>query len=143
MFTALLTTFTAWFAANPTAASLCCLMGLDITMGTVRAFKEKVLNSAISRAGIARKIGILILVAAGFVLAPLSHGIPVGTLAALGFCTSETLSIVENAAKIGIPVPQVIIDVLGKLRGEKAPPITINTIVHQPVLPAPTDDSNK
>lgn len=115
-----------WFQAHPITGTLLALMFVDVIMGLLVAFGNNTINSSISRVGMVRKVGIVLLVAVGFVIEPYAQGMPTGQLTAFAFLVSELISVTENAAKLGLPIPQPLIDALSKLRGEKAPPITVN-----------------
>jgi phage-related holin len=48
---------------------------------------------------------------------------PLAQLAAGAYCVTEILSIIENSAKLGVPFPQAVIDVLPKVfQGKNALP---------------------
>lgn len=101
-------------------------MTADVLMGLLLALKEKRLNSAISRAGMLKKFGIGLLVAVSYMIEPFAPGVPIAVLTCLGFIVSEGLSVVENGARLGIPIPKDLVETLSKLRGEGARPITVN-----------------
>lgn len=115
----------SWFQHHAIVGTLCLSMAVDVCMGLLVAFGLKTVNSSVSRVGMVRKVGILMLVAIGFMVEPYSQGLQVGQVTALAFIVTELISVTENAAKLGIPIPQPIIDALSKLRGEKAPPLTV------------------
>lgn len=115
----------AWYQAHTIVGSLIITTVIDVLMGLLLAFKDKDLNSSVSRVGMLRKVGIGLLVTVGFILEPFAQGVPCGSLTALAFLVSEVLSILENASRLGIPIPAVIKDTLSKLRGESAKPFTV------------------
>lgn len=115
----------AWFKSHPGVGTLCFLMLADVSMGLLVAFASKTINSSVSRVGMVRKVGTVLLVGVAYALEPYSQGVPLGLLTTLAFVVTEFISVTENAAKLGIPVPQSLSDALSKLRGEKAAPITV------------------
>jgi len=114
-----------WFSEHAFVSTLCILMGIDILMGLLVAFGLKEVNSSISRIGMVRKVGTMLLVALAFILEPYTHGVPLGFFTTLAFIVTEAISVTENSAKLGIPVPKPLIEALSKLRGEKAARVTI------------------
>lgn len=72
--------------------------------------------------GLARKIGILAMVAAAHLVDRLFGSNVFRDGAAIAFCANELISIVENAGLMGLPIPKVVIgmiDVLRSKAGEK------------------------
>ena len=90
---------------------------IDYITGVMCAIAEKKLSSEIGFKGICKKILIIILV--GVANALDVYIIGVGSMlrtAVIFFYTSnEGVSIVENAAKLGLPIPQKVKDVLKQL----------------------------
>ena len=79
------------------------------------------LDSKIGFRGIAKKVMILALVAVGAQVdkAVGTDGYICRTLVTMFYIANESLSIVENSAKIGLPVPQKLIDCLEQLKGNE------------------------
>lgn len=79
------------------------------------------LDSKIGFRGIAKKVMILALVAVGAQVdkAMGTDGYICRTLVTMFYIANESLSIVENSAKIGLPVPQKLIDCLEQLKGNE------------------------
>lgn len=77
------------------------------------------LDSKIGFKGIAKKVMILALVAVGAQVdkAMGTDGYICRTLVTMFYIANESLSIVENSAKMGLPVPQKLIDCLEQLKG--------------------------
>ncbi len=90
---------------------------LDYVSGVMRAISEKKLSSAIGFKGICRKVLIFALVGVGHVLD--TH--VVGTGSALRsavmcfYLSNEAISLFENAAHLGLPVPDKLRDILSQL----------------------------
>ena len=104
--------------------ALIVLMALDYVSGVMCAIADKRLSSAVGFRGIAKKVFILMLVG----VANIVDLHVVGTGSALRgsvicfYLSNEALSLFENAAHIGLPVPEKLKDVLAQLhgRGDKA-----------------------
>ncbi|MGF6951859.1 toxin secretion/phage lysis holin [Neobacillus sp. B4I6] len=92
---------------------LAILMLVDIITGVMKAIKEKRLRSRNALFGYARKIGVFgIVILANIIDQILSLNGTVAFATVLFYCANEGLSIIENAAQIGIKVPSVITDKL-------------------------------
>ena len=104
--------------------ALLIFMALDYVTGLMCAVAEKKLSSAVGFRGICKKVLILMLVG----LANIVDLHVVGTGSALRgavicfYVSNEGLSLLENAAHIGLPVPDKLKDVLAQLhrREEKS-----------------------
>ena len=103
--------------------ALIILMSLDYISGVMCAVIDKNLSSAIGFRGICKKVFILMLVG----VANIVDLHVVGTGSALRgavicfYMSNEALSLFENAAHIGLPVPEKLKDILAQLhrRGDK------------------------
>ncbi len=103
--------------------ALIVLMALDYISGVMCAIEDKKLSSAVGFKGIAKKVLILMLVGVANVL----DVNVVGTGAVLRgavicfYLSNEGLSLLENAAYLGLPIPEKLKDVLSQLhhRNEK------------------------
>ena len=99
--------------------TLLVFMAADIATGLIAAFHEKKLSSAIGFKGISKKALILLLVGLAHMM---DESIGGGALrgAVLGFYISnEGLSVLENAARLGLPVPQKLKGALIQLHGKE------------------------
>ena len=90
---------------------------LDYVSGVMRAISEKKLSSAIGFKGICRKVLIFALVGVGHVLD--THVVGTGSaLRSAVICfyfSNEAISLFENAAHLGLPVPDKLRDILSQL----------------------------
>ncbi len=109
----------AWFKSNPFCLALFCLMFLDIMTGLIAAFVTKKLCSTASYRGMLGKVQILAMVATAMLMELVIPNIPWGTFVSLFFCVTEAISITENAANSGVPIPQQWTDALKKARQEE------------------------
>lgn len=110
--------FLGW---NSTIGALLVLMVLDYLTGLMAAFisPELKLNSTRGLKGICKKIMILLLVVLGHEVEQ-ATGVPaVQSVVVWFFIGNEGLSIIENAAKAGVPVPEKLQNTLEQLSAEK------------------------
>lgn len=109
-------------------SSLILFMVLDYITGLIVAFsgnspksENGSLNSYIGFKGIAKKIIMLALVAAAFRIDLICNIDYIRNMAIIAFIANETVSIVENAGLMGVPIPEIIkkaIDILKNKGGE-------------------------
>ena len=98
--------------------SLALFMAIDFITGVMVGYKTKTLTRDKSRDGLLKKATIiLVLIVAVTLDRLLNNGMWVfRTLIAYFYICSEGLSILENSAKIGIPVPQKLVDALANIK---------------------------
>lgn len=107
--------------AYPVVGILLLIMGLDVAVGLCAAVITKSVSSTVSHRGMVRKVIMLLLVGVGAVLDPYAGGIPLSKMVAMCFLVTESISIIENAARAGVPIPKPLYEVLQKLTSnEKA-----------------------
>lgn len=97
------------------------LMALDVATGFLAAYISRELSSDDSFRGMARKVMELALVAGAMLIEPHAGGMPLGAAVAGFYCAHELLSVIENAGRAGLPIPQVLRDALKKLTPEVPP----------------------
>ena len=117
--TALTWLFGAWDTA---LMVLVCFMVLDYCTGVIRAFINKEVSSDIGLKGIARKAVILIVLIVAVLLDRLLNtGTWVfRTIVCYFYIANEGISLLENCAGLGLPVPESIQNALVQLKdGEK------------------------
>jgi toxin secretion/phage lysis holin len=89
---------------------------LDYISGVLRAIVEKRLSSRLGAKGIAKKIGIFLVIAAGhWIDQHLGLGSALRTAAIVFYLANEGISMVENLSAIGLPIPTKIKDALEQL----------------------------
>lgn len=97
-------------------------MILDYITGLMSAYIRKEISSATGFRGIAKKVFIMVLVAVGHVLD--TRVIGDGTVcrsAVIGFyIANEGISILENSGKIGLPLPEKLLNVLEQLKNKNS-----------------------
>jgi len=100
-------------------------IAFDIATGLIAAWIAREISSDVSRRGIARKVLMLLGVAAAEVFGRMSGlevSVPWGGTWGLGaavagyYAIHEAISIVENLVRAGVPVPQFIVNKLARLR---------------------------
>jgi toxin secretion/phage lysis holin len=109
--------FGAWSAAM---TALVVLISLDIISGWARAIIQKELSSKVSWNGVLKKLlifGAVALAAQADVLA--SSGLLIKSAVVIFYCATEGLSVLENLAAVGLPVPSVLRDALKQLNRKK------------------------
>lgn len=96
---------------------LIVIMIIDYVTGVMANILN--LDSKVGFKGIAKKVMILALVAVGAQVdkAIGTDGYMCRTIVTMFYIANESLSIVENSAKMGLPVPQKLIDCLNQLKG--------------------------
>ena len=80
------------------------MMVLDTATGILAAYIDAALDSRVSFRGTAKKAIVLLLVAAAAWLEP-AIGVPLASAVAGFYVVHELMSILENAAVAGLPVP--------------------------------------
>lgn len=109
------------FLFGDLTGTLICLLifiGFDFITGVATGFIEKNLSSEVAFKGIVRKFFELLIVSACHVLDMyvIGEGDALFTAACFLFIATEGLSIVENSARLGVPIPQKLIDCLSQLK---------------------------
>ena len=102
-------------------AALVVAMLIDYVSGVIAAYINPTLslNSQRGFRGILKKIMILLLVSLGHVLDTAMHQQIICIAVTYFFLGNEGLSIVENAAKSGVPIPNKLRSTLEQLQSEK------------------------
>lgn len=98
--------------------ALLVLIIVDYITGIAKAVHNKALSSEVGFRGIAKKVLTLSVVALAFVLDQVTGGVlPLREVTIVFFIANEGLSILENAAGTGLPIPQKLMDALAQLKG--------------------------
>lgn len=95
---------------------------VDYLTGVMVAILEQRISSAVGFKGIFKKVLIFTLVGVAHIvdLYIIADGSALRTAVIFFFCSNEGISIIENAAKIGLPIPEKLIAILEQLKkGEK------------------------
>ena len=111
--------------------ALLIFMGLDYITGVMCAIIDKKLSSAVGFKGICKKVLILMLVGLANIvdLHVIGNGSALRGAVIAFYLSNEGLSLLENAAYIGLPIPEKLKDVLTQLhhRDEKTKEDTTDT----------------
>lgn len=99
---------------------LFALICIDYTTGVMSAIANKKLSSEIGAKGIVKKIFMLAIVAVGNLIDiyVIGNGAIIRNIVIIFYISNECISIVENAGKLGVPVPKKLLDVLVQLKKE-------------------------
>ena len=94
------------------------MMTIDYITGVTLAALDKRLSSKAGFRGIVKKLFIVMLMAAAHIIDAevIGSGAALMTSVQLFFIANEGISILENAAALGLPVPKKLRDVLEQLR---------------------------
>lgn len=110
-----------WGQLDGLLYALIAFMVMDYITGLISAYIRRELSSSVGFRGIAKKVFIMALVAVGHILD--THVIGDGAVfrsAVIGFyLANEGISILENAGKIGLPLPKKLLDVLAQFKNEE------------------------
>ena len=114
--------YIVWFLGgfDGVLIALCMFVLVDYLTGVIAAIIEKKLNSKIGAKGIAKKILIFFLVGIATILDlyVLGGTSPIREVVIVFYIANEGISIIENSAKLGLPIPQKLIDVLEQLKSK-------------------------
>ena len=99
--------------------ALIVMMTLDYISGVMCAIIDKKLSSAVGFKGICKKVFILMLVGVANVvdIHIVGTGSALRSAVICFYLSNEGLSLLENAAHIGLPIPDKMKDVLAQLHG--------------------------
>jgi toxin secretion/phage lysis holin len=112
--------FGGWSAA---LTALVVMAILDYASGVYAAFLEQKLSSSVGFRGIARKVFIFVIVAAAH-MADLAFGNDtfLRDMTVLFYLANEGISLLENAARAGLPVPGPLRSALDQLKKRSEEP---------------------
>jgi toxin secretion/phage lysis holin len=103
--------------------ALIVFVALDYITGVMRAVADKSLSSEIGAKGVFKKVLIFLLVGIGHILDTqvIGSGSMLQTAVIFFYISNEGVSLVENAAHLGLPIPEELKGVLEQLhdRAEK------------------------
>ena len=115
---------------------LVLFMIMDYMTGISRAYKDKELSSAVGIDGILKKIMILFIVAVAVGIDNVTGANGIIRQASIWFYIGmEGISIMENAARIGVPIPEKIKDALLQIKdGGKKSTTIVETVVSTEIV---------
>jgi toxin secretion/phage lysis holin len=102
--------------------ALIAFVVVDYITGVLRAVVEKRLSSKVGAKGISKKITVFLLVGIAHLadVYLLGDGSALRTAVICFYIANEGVSLLENTAAIGLPVPEKLKDVLAQLHGKGA-----------------------
>lgn len=100
--------------------ALIALVVIDYLTGVMVAVLERKLSSEIGFRGIFKKVLIFVLVGIGNIIDMhlIKNGSAIRTAVIFFYVSNEGISIIENSAKIGLPIPQKLKDILEQINKE-------------------------
>ena len=117
--------FLGWFLGGPDGFlyALIAFVAVDYLTGVMCAIADRKLSSEVGAKGIFKKVLIFVLVGVGHIIDSqvLGDGGAIRTAVIFFYLSNEGISILENAAHVGLPVPEKLKAVLEQLhnRSEK------------------------
>jgi toxin secretion/phage lysis holin len=91
------------------------LITIDYITGVINAIVQGKLNSEVGAKGIAKKVGMLAVVAISNLISQYA-GMDIRTFVIGYYIANESISILENAGKMGAPIPKRLMDILEQLK---------------------------
>lgn len=115
--------FMGWFLGGLDGFlyALIMFVAIDYLTGLMAAYVQKKISSEVGFRGICRKVAIFCLVGVGHVLDTqvIQNGSVLRMAVIFFYLSNEGISIMENIAIIGLPVPKKLKDVLEQLRDDE------------------------
>ena len=96
------------------------LIVMDYISGVIAAVVEKKLSSEVGAKGIAKKIFMLLIVAVANIvdINVIGEGHVLKSVTVIFYLANECISLIENAGRLGVPVPKKLLDVLEQLKNK-------------------------
>ena len=93
---------------------------IDYITGLMAAIVERKLSSEIGFRGIFKKVLIFVLVGIGHIIDThlIGDGSVLRTAIIFFYCSNEGVSMLENAARLGLPIPEKLKDILAQLHNK-------------------------
>ncbi len=106
---------------NGLMVALVALIVLDYISGVIAAVVEKKLSSEVGAKGIAKKIFMLLIVAVANIvdINVIGEGHVLKSVTVVFYIANECISLIENAGRLGVPVPKKLLDVLEQLKNKE------------------------
>ena len=112
--------------------ALVVLICLDFISGVLTGFVEKNLSSQVAWKGIVRKLYELLIVIAAHMVDKyvIETGDVILTAVCFLFISTEGISLLENAARLGVPIPRKLVITLSQLKVKVGGVATVDDIKH-------------
>lgn len=107
------------FLTKTAPGLLLILIVADVFSGLLKSAKNKRWSSDVSYAGMMRKVGMILAVGVCFFIENFS-GLPLVAVSSLLYCATEGMSLVENLAELGVPIPKALTQYFKKIADESA-----------------------
>ena len=109
-----------WGGWDPLIIVLVAMVSIDYITGVINAGLQHGLSSQVGFKGLLKKIVIFMIVAVGTLIDRIipATNAAVRTAVCMYYIANEGLSILENAAEMGLPLPSALKKVLGQIRRE-------------------------
>lgn len=103
---------------NGVLIALLCFIVMDFVTGVLTGIAEKNLSSDTAFKGLVMKFYELLIVSAAHMLDVyiLKNGETIATAVCFLFISTEGISLLENAARLGVPIPKKVISILSQLK---------------------------
>lgn len=100
--------------------ALIAFVVIDYITGLMAAIVERNLSSEIGFRGIFKKVLIFVLVGIGHIIDThlIGDGSVLRTAIIFFYCSNEGVSMLENAARLGLPIPEKLKDILAQLHNK-------------------------
>lgn len=101
--------------------ALAALMVMDYVSGVLAAIAQKKLSSEIGAKGIAKKVFMLLIVAVANIvdINVIGEGHVLKSVTIIFYIANECISLIENGGRLGVPVPNKLLEVLEQLKSGK------------------------
>ena len=105
-------------SADGLIIALVVLIVMDYISGVMAAAVEKRLSSEVGAKGIAKKVFMLLIVAVANIvdINVIGEGHVLRAVTVVFYIANECISLIENAGRLGVPVPKKLLDVLAQLK---------------------------
>lgn len=101
--------------------ALITLMVMDYISGVLAAIAHKKLSSEIGAKGIAKKVFMLLIVAVANIvdINVIGEEHVLKSVTVIFYIANECISLIENGGRLGVPVPNKLLEVLEQLKSQK------------------------
>ena len=105
---------------NGLIVTLIVLIVMDYISGVIAAIVEKKLSSEAGAKGIAKKVFMLLIVAVANIvdINIIGEGHVLKSVTVLFYTANECISLFENAGRLGVPVPNKLLEILDQLKNK-------------------------
>ena len=105
---------------NGLIVTLIVLIVMDYISGVIAAIVEKKLSSEAGAKGIAKKVFMLLIVAVANIvdINIIREGHVLKSVTVLFYTANECISLFENAGRLGVPVPDKLLEILDQLKNK-------------------------